>query len=440
MFLILLVALSAATACKKETDIIGLDVQPPNDLLGADFQDTTTLITRTVRADSLRTDESLIITGDAMIGNYWDPVFGKAKASLFTQVRLTTLNPLFGTAPIVDSVVLSIAYNPTYYGKRDRVKQRVSVYQVTEDIKSENSYYSHYTVAAAPTDLASSYEFTPKPTDSVLVTGKMLKPHLRVPLDNSWAQDLLNQPTATYASTAAFQTYMKGFRVSTENSIISNGEGNILYFRCGDEQSKVTIYYHNATDDSLSYDFALGSVARFSNFEHDFSSAFINADLATQLSPAPPAQNAVVFVQSMAGLKTKIEMPYLMNWADSGKIAINKAELVIKVDVASAYMLDTFAAPARLVLFGINDDGSNYVLPDANEGDAYLGGGYNATTYEYRFNIGRYIQQVLIGQKKNNGLYLLAGNGSINANRVVLGGAGSTTLPMKLNITYTRLE
>jgi hypothetical protein len=79
-------------------------------------------------------------------------------------------------------------------------------------------------------------------------------------------------------------------------------------------------------------------------------------------------------------------------------------------------------------------------LPDANEGDSYLGGSYNSTTQEYRFNIARYIQQVLTGEKNNNGLYLLAGNGSINANRVVLGGAGSSTLPMKLNITYTKLE
>ncbi|MES2395113.1 MAG: hypothetical protein V4549_03885, partial [Bacteroidota bacterium] len=126
---------------------------------------------------------------------------------------------------------------------------------------------------------------------------------------------------------------------------------------------------------------------------------------------------------------------------NAGAIAINKAELVIKVDVTSTYMLDTFAAPTKLVLFGINDDGTNYVLPDANEGDNYFGGTYNSTTHEYRFNIARYIQQVLTGKIKNNGLHLLAGSGAINANRVVIGGGGSSSLyRMKLNIGYTKLQ
>ncbi len=442
LFLIVLVVLLAGfAACKKETDIIGLDVQPPNDILGVDFQDTTTLITKTERVDSLRTDETLIITGDAMIGSYWDPVFGKTHASLYTQLRLTTLNPLFGTSPQIDSVVLSIVYNPVYYGKRDRVKQKINIYQVTEDIKTENTYYSHQTLATGTIDLANSYEFTPYPTDSVHILGKPLKPQLRIPLDNNFGQDLLTQPNTVFETTAGFQTYMKGLYVTTENSVLNSEEGNILYFKCGDEQSKLTIYYRNDTDDSLSYDFALGGVARFSHFSHDYS--VINSDLAAQLSTTPPAQNDVVFLQSMAGLRTKIEMPYLMNWLNSGKIAINKAELVVKIDTNSMYQLDTFAAPAKLVLFGINDDGTTYVLPDAGETvpPNYFGGSYSVSAREYRFNIARYIQQLLTEKKKNNGLYLLAGNGAVNANRVVIGGGGGgSAYQMKLAIAYTKLE
>lgn len=439
LFLIVLVVLvTGFESCKKETAVIGLDVQPPNDLIGAEFQDTTTLITRTVLADSLRTDETLILTGDAIIGSYWDPVFGKANASLYTQLNLSTLNPAFGT-PIVDSVVLSIAYNSAYYGETQRVKQRVSVYEVNEEIKSADTYYSNDTVTTFTTDLANNYEFMPRPADSVYVLNKKVKPHMRIPLDTAWAHTLITTQ-GIFGTKATFQEYMKGFHIKTQTSVPNNGDGNMMYVKCGDEtQSKVTVYYHNATADSLSYDFPLGSVARFSHFEHDYSTSFIHPDLAAQLGSSPPAQNSTVFVQSMAGVKTKIEMPYLMNWLNQGKISINKAELVIKADDSSAYMLDTFAAPAKLIVFGINDDGTNYVLPDANEGDSYLGGGYNATTREYRFNIARYVQQVLAGKKNNNGLYLLAANGAINANRVVLGG-GTGPNAMKLNISYTKLE
>lgn len=443
-FLILLISISISITSCDESSVVGLDVQPANDLLSTDYQDTTTLITKTVSVDSLRTDETLIITADALLGIYQDPVFGKATASLYTQLRLPTNNPLFGTSPVIDSVVLSLVYDPPYYGKRQRVEQKVNVYQVLEDIKGENSYYSNKTLTVNALDLANNYGFVPEPSKSITILNEILKPQLRIPLDNTFGQSILtDQPTVNLASNTAFQSFMKGLYITTEGTTgLNSSEGNILHFKSADAQSRLTLYYHNDTDDSLKYDLGLGSVARFSHFTHDYSTG-IDASLAAQLStnPPPPAQNDVVFIQSMAGLKTTIELPYLMNWINAGDIAINKAELVIKVDVTSTYMLDTFAAPTKLVLFGINDDGSNYVLPDANEGDNYFGGTYNSTTHEYRFNIARYIQQVLAGKRKNNGLHLLAGSGAINANRVVIGGGGSGSLyRMKLNIGYTKLQ
>lgn len=442
-------------SCKNESDVIGLDVQPLNDIIGAAFVDTTTLITKTLRVDSVRTDETLLFTGESILGTYVDPVFGKTSAALYTQVRLKTLNPSFGTGVIVDSVVLSIVYNTnaTHYGKKQRANQRVNVYQVTEDIVLSNAYYSNHQLDTSLTDLANDYEFSPKPNDSVSITGNKYKPQLRIPLNTSFGDMLIAQATSdptSYATIEAFQTYMKGFYITTQNSTLNPGEGNIFNFLCADDLSKLTIYYRNDAADSLTFDYALGSVARFSRCTHDYSPSNINLKLSEQLGSTPPAQNDVVFVQPMGGLKTKIEMPYLMNLLNQGKIAINKAELVLKVDNTDlSYQLDTFATPKNLVLLGINDDGTTYVLPDANEGDSYLGGEYDATNKEYKFNIARYIQQVMSGQKSNNGLYLQArdgsiiiGAGAIIANRVILGGGGNGagTNKMKLNISYTKLQ
>jgi hypothetical protein len=104
-------------------------------------------------------------------------------------------------------------------------------------------------------------------------------------------------------------------------------------------------------------------------------------------------------------------------------------------------MIDTFAAPAALILFGINDDGTTYAIPDAFEGATYFGGTLNSGTVQYRFNIARYIQQVLDGDRNNNGLYILASNGAVYGNRAVISGGPSTSArPMKLNITYTKLH
>ena len=289
---------------------------------------------------------------------------------------------------------------------------------------------------------------SPRPKDSVntitIATGvTRLKPQLRTLLDNSFGQLLLNNAAmGNLIDNASFQSLLNGIYITTENTTgLLSEEGNIVHFKMG--ESKITLYYKNSTADSLSYDFSLGSVARFNNFKHDYSTALINPLLDVQINnPTPPTQNATVFVQSMAGVKTKVEFPYLMRWVDNGRIGVNKAELLISVDtnLLDLYKLDTFASPAALIVFGINDNGTIYAIPDAFEGATYFGGTYNSGTVQYKFNIARYIQQVLDGDRNNNGLYILASNGAVFANRVVIGGATSATRPMKLNITYTKLH
>ncbi len=444
-FLILLLSFSIGLTSCDESSVVGLNVQPANDLLNVSYVDTTSLFTKTVKVDSMRTDESLIITADALIGYYQDPVFGKATASLYTQLRLPTNAPSFGTGPVIDSVILALVYDTACYGKKLRVQQNVSVYEVTEPVLLENSYFSNKTLAMnTASDLANNYGFIPQPKTSITISNVVLKPQLRIPLNTLFWQTIIDQPS-NLATNTAFQSIMKGLYITTENTpVLFSGDGNILHFKMADVQSKLTLYYHNTSEplnDSLKYDLALGSVARFSRFYHDYSPGNIDISLAAQLGGSPPLQNDVVFIQSMAGVKTKIETPYIMNWIKSGPIAINKAELVIKVDLGATYQLDTFAAPARLTLFGINDDGSNYLLPDYSEGDSYFGGTYNSSTHEYHFNIARYIQQVLTGKRKNNGLELMASGGQINAHRLVIGGGGSSSAyRMKLNISFTKLQ
>ena len=446
-FFILSLGVSISFTSCNESSVVGLDVQPSNDLLNVGFEDTTSINTRTVKGDSLITDETLISSGNVLIGKYIDPVFGTSIASIYTQLRLPTniVATSFGTAPVCDSIIISLIYEGTAYGKKDKKLQKLNVYQLSESMSTASTYYSNSTLSKFSTDLtaADGYVFQPRTgsstSDSVTVLGVKLKPQLRVPLDNAFGQLLLNnQGTGNIATNTDFQNFFKGVYITTENTSTLPGEGNILHFKFG--ESKVTLYYHNSTTDSLKYDFNLGSVARFNHFEHDYAGA--SSDLTNQFSTPSQTQNNTVYVQSMAGAKTKIEFPHLMNWLKNGMIAVNKAELVISVDTTvSTYMIDTFAAPAALILFGINDDGTTYAIPDAFEGATYFGGTLNSGTVQYRFNIARYIQQVLDGDRNNNGLYILASNGAVYGNRAVISGGQSTSArPMKLNITYTKLH
>lgn len=452
-FFILPLSVSLCLTSCDESTVVGLDVQPENDLLNVGFHDSTTIFTKTVDGDSLITDESLITTGIALIGKYRDPVFGTTSASMYTQVRLPSsiATTTFGTAPICDSIILSLVYDGPVYGKKDRKNQTLNVYQISESMSQSNTYYSNQSLTLlSGTDLTEDdgFVFKPRPLDSVgtvTIAGVVkLKPQVRARLDNSFGQLLLNnQTTGNLISNVAFQSFFQGLYITTENtSTLGPEEGNIVHFRMG--ESKITLYYHNSNatnNDTLSYDFSLGSVARFNNFKHAYTSGNgAITDLVDQITLGTQ-QNATVYLQGLAGAKTKITFPYLMNWVSNGLIGVNKAELIINVDTSLAsYNIDTFAVPTALVLFGINDDGTTYAIPDAFEGSTYFGGSYNSGTVQYKFNIARYIQQVLDGDRNNNGLYILASNGAAFGNRAVIAGATSTTRPMKLNITYTKLH
>lgn len=440
-FFISLTAL-LATAC-NESSVVGLDVQPASDLLNVNWKDTTTLLTSTVKEDSLHTDASIIVTADALLGTYLDPVFGKTSASIYTQLRLPANNPNFGTNPVCDSVVLTLTYASDYYGKRGRKDQRISVYQLTEDLSLSRNYYSNNSLSYSGIDLANGHVYTPRPTTTVAVMGDTIKPHLRIPLQQNFGQVILNnQGSSVLSNNTAFQNFIKGLYISSDVTTSGSGDGNILHFKLGDSQSKLTIYYRNSNatnNDSLKYEISLSSVGRFSAFDHyNFSTA--DPYLQSQLSTS--SADTTLFIQSLAGTKAKIEFPYLLHWNDSGRVAINKAELVIKVDTTNAlYQLDTFAAPPKLILFGITATNTNYAIPDAYEANEVYGGSYNSSAKEYRFNIDRYIQQVLNGSIENTGLYLVASGGAIGANRVVVGsGSSKGYQKMKLNITYTKLH
>jgi hypothetical protein len=453
-------SLAIFSSCDKAS-IIGLDVQPESDLLNVNYSDTTTLQTFTLEEDSLRTDQALITTNVGLLGKYNDPVFGETNASIFTQLRLPSsiTSNSFGTNPVCDSVILSLLYSNTFYGKLERKTQKVNLYELSTALLQSTSYYSNNSSIAYGTDdltkFGNGFSFVPRPntSDSVVVglnnSGNPIKERaqLRIPMKTSFGQNLLDQQgTSNLTSNDNFQSFFKGLYISTENTTgLNSGEGNILNFKMAD--SKLTIFYHYLGQtitfpqvDSVwntKYDIALNSVARFNKFAHNRSTAA--NDLQNQLNNNT-LQNQTVYVQSLAGVKTKLLFPYLLEQKYKGPIGINKAELVMKIDTSANYQLDTFAAPAKIILFAIAEDGSNVLIPDLNEGDNYFGGAYNATTKEYRFNIARYIQQVLTGKRANTGLYIIASNGAVNANRVVLGGgAPAGNYQMKLNITSTKL-
>jgi len=411
----------------EEPDSIGLNVQPAGDQINVVQTDTISLFTHTTREDSLRSDEASY----ALLGSYLDPVFGLHTASFYSQLRLASNNADFGTNPQADSIVLTLVYE-TVYGDT-LTPQTVKVYELGEDIYKDSSYYSNdeFTIGS----LLGSKTYVPTPSDSVLVEGVKKAPHLRIKLDASLAQRFINESgTTNLSDNANFLKFFKGIYVTT-NPVGSKGA--IISFDLLNSLSQVTMYYKNSTSDSLKYNFVINeNCARINHFSHNFSQA--SSYLQSQISGDTTKGDSILYVQSMAGLKVKINYPYLKNLIANGKVAINKAELIIKLDKNDVTEGD-FAPPALLTVIEEQDGKIRYLL-DQYEGTSYFGGSFNSSSYEYRFNIARHIQQILDGDKENLGLSLVVSTASRSntANRVVLNGSKRSDA-LRLSITYTKL-
>lgn len=433
----LIAAIVLLASCKKES-ALGSDVQPDGDLIDLQYTDTLSLLSYTVKEDSIRSDESGIVN----IGEMYDAEFGNTEAGLFTQIQVPGLTNIdFGAGAVLDSCAFHLRYDYEYYGDTMDL-QTFNVYQVTEDLYSDSTYYSSQIKQCYPTYASripvGTTSLKPRPHSNTIVANDTLAPVLRIPINMSFGQQIFNQSGGVNLQTPAnFLNYMKGLYV--ESSVAPGDEGALLRFNLKDTSTKFTLYYHLGAE-AKTFSFVISSsAAYFSHYKHDYSVA-LNPSLLSQL--ANPGQDSpdFVFVQGVAGLKTKIEFPHLEDLRNLGyTIAINKAELVFKAD-ASLTHNDLFPINKQLYVVSIDSAGNQILIPDIFESASYFGGAANTTTNEYRINIARYFQQLMEGSKPNNGLYLKEFDPNGQGRRVVLGSANSATLKMYIHLVYTRIN
>ncbi len=412
----------------KEPDTIGLEVQPPDDQLNLEHTDTLSLVTYTVLDDSIRSDETVL----ALAGQYSDPVFGIHSSSFYTQLRLSSNNADFGANPVADSIVLTLVYKAVYGDTN--TQQTIKVYELNQNIYRDSSYYSNNSFLTG--SLLGTKTFVPKPLDSVKVDSVKKAPHLRVKLSPQLAQRFIDvSGSSSLSDNATFLQFFKGLYITMTPS---GNPGAILSFDLLNSLSQVTMYYKNNASDSLKYNFVINeNCARINHFNHH---RYFNASsyLKSQIKGDTIKGDSVLFIQSMAGLKVKIKYPYLKNLIANGKIAINKAELIIKLDNDDLSETD-YAPPPQLVLLEEQSGKIRFII-DQYEGISYYGGLYTASKKEYRFNIARHLQQILDGEKENLGLSLVVWTADrpSKANRVVLNGSKCKD-PIRLSISYTKL-
>jgi len=406
----LLVVLLSFSSCKNDEINTGLDLLPTNGQLNSIVSDTFSIISYTVKADDVKTDS---LTAN-ILGAINDPEFGVSGASLYTQFLLPEINLNYGTNPKLDSCVLVLKYGSSSpYGNLNS-QQEVNFYKITDVLKSEATYYQNTPIAIG--DKIGSFLGVFSPFDSVLSVSKgdsvMLPPQLRVKLNNSFGNELINAPASVYGSNTSFLDYLKGIAMVPATGSLGSGKGAIVNINLLSVYTELVVYYN----DSLKKSFQItGESEHIQNYTFPQRSAGVQEQLNN-----PGTNRAYSYVQAMSGAKTKIEIPHLKNLVQDGRKAIIQEASITFFPVAGS-VSSTYPAPARFFLFQPDSvtgkniaivDLVDYLLPPVGwTGYTNYGGLYDATTGSVTFHFNRHLQNILdqyliTGQDLNKGFFL----------------------------------
>ncbi len=439
LFICFLICSLSLISCRKSTNI-GIDILPSGDDINGTFTDTFRIVTTSLKEDSVLTSSQL----NNLLGNMYDPVFGKTYASVFTEFRLPTTDVNFGTSDtlFLDSVVLTMAYAGEY-GYED-VPQSFSVFQVTEPMspKPEAGYFSNKTFSTDPEVLGRARLVVPNLTDSIDALGQSFAPHLRIRLSDRFGQDLLNQSgTVNLTSDTTFKNYLKGLSI-VPDTVNTPYAASIIYFNLLSPTSGLHLYWHTPTRDSVTFNFPITvDEVRTNYYKHSYSGSVVEDHLINQTAEG----DSLIFIQAMGGISSRITIPNLYSLDD---VIINKAELVMtqRLDPNRA---DSVFKPPTLILAVTKDSAGKYaVLPDELVPFPLYGGTSSKfeiqpgdTVNQYKFNISIQVQQLLDQKITDYGLFIIPYKSNETADRLMAGGSlRDDAWKMKLNLIYSSIK
>ena len=222
-----------------------------------------------------------------LLGVYIDPVYGQQIANVLTQLSLSTNNPLFGTEPSLDSVVLTLPYfntqtelddlgNPVYkldsvYGnmpfklKISRSNFFLNDFNPEANFETRQRYYSDqgplFKSNLVGDPIYINEAFRPSNRGVVYleenITGEIdtirAKPRLRVNLPAPFFQENIidKQGSIELSNNNNFRNFIRGLYFEAE-ALNDNGTMALLNFT--DPEAGITLYYTNLVVDTADSD------------------------------------------------------------------------------------------------------------------------------------------------------------------------------------------
>jgi hypothetical protein len=442
---LLFLLLAVVFSCKKKDDesVLGLDVQPENDLVGVTISDTSSVFMHTQKVDAVRSYNDQY----KYLGSNQDPIFGRTDASIYTNFSIANnlTNVSFGIKPVLDSAEIVLRFLGQFSGDTSTVLT-FDVYTLNEKLTSDSLYKTNSSVSKSNSKVST-------------LNGRMgyrgSNACLILPLDKNFAQYII-QTNSNLTNNTSFLNAYKGFYITTANTSLGiPGSGAIYRVDLDDNISGINMYYHDGNSlsskgETFKFTFRGVDALRFNHISHNYSAAYHN--LFDQITGSGTTDtlkgSSNVYLNCFGGTRAKVYFPYLKNFSDSQVVSISRAELTIKIDeILSPYSLN-YGYPANLALLACGTDGSEELVYDQLESSDFVkyGGNYSSTNQLYTFNIARQMQKIVTGKIANYGFYLVNANPTKSIvvrrdnrmERVVLGGKNNPNYKAVFKVTYIK--
>lgn len=382
--------------------------------------------------EAIKIDEAAPIR----LGSYDDPIYGITTADFGAQFRLP-MKYEFTDNPIADSIIVYLDYKNFEGDTIDY--HNLKVYEIVKDLNPDLNYYSDVDIQSfIGSEVIGQKTFkAQQDTAETATTFKMQT--LKIKLDQSIAERLVNLDDSHYESNEAFLQQFKGLyfqveKTSDEGSLIRLNENIVEGNARQDTPPYVELYYHNDVD-TASVGFVLSSnSATISRFRHDYSSTNLETNLGNENNPY------MLYIQPMGGTWAKVEIPELDEWVGVDDKEIFQATVTFNIDLQeSDFFNKKRNIPRTLQLQYLDDNGEPQLIDDYRLNQNYFTGPYAVQTEldsegeldtigaTYTFNITHHLQRMMSLKDKirleNNGFCLSIPNPSSAYDGVVLKGA-----------------
>lgn len=334
----------AAFSCKKKDDFY-LNGNLPGGNLPVVAVDTLTVHMHTERRPTVETS----ILDTMLVGSVDDKVFGRTTATMYSQVLLYTFDkPGFNRNTKFDGTVLNLKLGSRVTGNAGDV-QNWKIYLLAQDLIQNAAYYSDTSIKLGAQIGSYSGNFTGDTTISIT-------------LNNIIAQTLLADSGKSLGDNASFAALLKGIAI-VPDSITTVGKGAIIPINLETDSSNITIAYHNDPSIASNYKIIFSSNAvRVNRYTHDYRGTEVQQQL-----DKPYANYGHVFTQNMAGLRVRVEFPYLQNLVKQGYVLLNQAQFITPVVTDSGNVAPEMTFAAR--------DANGFSLPYSSA--------YPSAAYDY---------------------------------------------------------